>query len=40
VLLFAYDQFSFAGAALVGVLLLLFVLRRIKWPLKSGVPVK
>jgi hypothetical protein len=40
VLLFAYDQFSFAGAALVGVLLLLFVLRRIKWPLKSDVPVK
>jgi uncharacterized small protein (DUF1192 family) len=39
-LLFAYDQFSFAGAALVGVLLLLFILRRIKWPLKSNLPVK
>jgi len=39
-LLFAYDQFSFAGAALVGVLLLLFILRRIKWPMKSNIPVK
>ena len=36
VLLFAYDQFNFAGAALVGVLLLLVILRRIKWPQKSG----
>ena len=34
-LLFAYDQFSFAGAALIGVLLLLFILWRIKWPNKS-----
>jgi hypothetical protein len=40
VLLFAYDQFSFAGAALVGVLLLLFILWRIKWPKKSKVPAK
>lgn len=36
VLLFAYDQFSIAGASLVGVLLLLVILRRIKWPQKSG----
>jgi hypothetical protein len=35
VILFAYDQFSYAGAALVGILLLLFVLRRINWPNKS-----
>jgi hypothetical protein len=40
VLLFAYDQFSYAGAALVGVLLLLFILRRIKWPQKSGAPAQ
>jgi len=39
-LLFAYDQFSYPGAALVGLLLLLILLRRIKWPLKSNVPVK
>lgn len=39
-LLFAYDQFSFAGAALVGVLLLFFILRRINWPRKSSVLVK
>ena len=32
VLLFAYDQFSYPGAALVGLLLLLILLRRIKWP--------
>jgi hypothetical protein len=38
VLLIAYDQFSFAGAALVGVLLLLLILRRIKWPSKSNEP--
>lgn len=31
-LLFAYDQFSYPGAALVGLLLLLILLRRIKWP--------
>jgi Ca2+/Na+ antiporter len=37
VLLFAYDQFSFPGAALVGLLLLLLLLRRIKWPMKSNV---
>lgn len=40
VLLFAYDQFSYPGAAFVGLLLLLILLRRIKWPLKSNVPVK
>jgi len=40
VLLFAYDQFSFAGAALVGVLLLLVILRRIKWPNKFAAPAK
>ena len=40
VLLFAYDQFSFAGAALVGVLLLLVILRRIKWPKKFEAPAK
>jgi hypothetical protein len=40
VLLFAYDQFSFAGAALVGVLLLLVILRRIKWPQRSGAALK
>ena len=40
VLLFTYDQFSFAGAALVGVLLLLVILRRIKWPQKSGAALK
>ncbi len=40
VLLFAYDQFSFAGAALVGVLLLLVILRRIKWPKESEMPAK
>jgi cell division protein FtsB len=40
VLLFAYDQFSFPGAALVGLLLLLILLRRIKWPVKSNVTVK
>lgn len=34
-ILFAYDQFGYAGAALVGVLLLLYVLRRINWPKKS-----
>jgi hypothetical protein len=39
-LLFAYDQFSFAGAALVGVLLLLVILRRINWPQKSNVAAK
>ena len=37
VILFAYDQFSYAGAALIGILLLLFVLRRINWPNKSGL---
>jgi len=35
VILFAYDQFGYAGAALVGMLLLLLVLRRIKWPKKA-----
>ena len=40
VLLFAYDQFSFPGAALVGLLLLLILLRRIKWPIKANVPLK
>ena len=35
VLLFAYEQFSFGGAALVGVLLLLLILKQIKWPQKS-----
>jgi hypothetical protein len=40
VLLFAYEQFSFAGAALVGVLLLLLILRRIKWPNKSNAPAQ
>jgi hypothetical protein len=33
--LFAYDQFGFAGAAFVGVLLLLWLLRRTHWPRKS-----
>ncbi len=37
VLLFAYEQFSFGGAALAGVLLLLLILRQIKWPQKSNV---
>jgi len=37
VVLFAYDQFSYAGAALVGIILLLWWLRRINWPSKSGV---
>jgi hypothetical protein len=40
VLLFAYDQFSYPGAAFVGLLLLLLLLRRIKWPLRTNVPVK
>lgn len=40
VLLFAYDQFSYPGAALVGLLLLLILLRRINWPNKSNVLVK
>jgi hypothetical protein len=35
VVLFAYDQFGFAGAALVGILLLLLLLRQINWPRKS-----
>lgn len=40
VVLFAYDQFSFAGAALVGILLLLLLLRRINWPKRSDVLAK
>lgn len=36
VLLFAYDQFSYPGAAFVGLLLLLILLRRINWPKKSN----
>ena len=40
VVLFAYDQFGYAGAAFVGILLLLLWLRRINWPRKSGVLVK
>jgi len=40
VVLFAYDQFSYAGAAFVGILLLLLWLRRMNWPNKSGVPAK
>ena len=40
VLLFAYDQFSFPGAALVGLLLLLIFLRRINWPIKSNATAK
>jgi len=35
VVLFAYDQFSYAGAALISILLLLLLLRRINWPKKS-----
>jgi len=37
VILFAYDQFGYAGAALVGIVVLLFVLRKIKWPRKGDV---
>jgi len=40
VVLFAYDQFSYAGAAFVGILLLLLWLRRINWPNKSDVLAK
>jgi hypothetical protein len=40
VVLFAYDQFSYAGAAFVGILLLLLWLRRINWPKKSDVLAK
>lgn len=40
VVLFAYDQFSYAGAAFVGILLLLLWLRRINWPRKSGALAK
>jgi len=40
VVLFAYDQFSYAGAAFVGILILLLWLRRINWPNKSGVLAK
>ena len=40
VVLFAYDQFSYAGAAFIGILLLLLWLRRINWPNKSGVLAK
>jgi hypothetical protein len=40
VVLFAYDQFGYAGAAFVGILVLLLWLRRINWPKKSGVLAK
>ena len=40
VVLFAYDQFSYAGAAFIGILLLLLWLRRINWPNKLGVSAK
>lgn len=40
VVLFAYDQFSYAGAAFVGILILLLWLRRINWPNKPGVLAK
>ena len=40
VVLFAYDQFSYAGAAFVGILIVLLWLRRIRWPRKSDVLVK
>jgi hypothetical protein len=40
VVLFAYDQFSYAGAAFVGILLLLLWLKRINWPSKSGALAK
>lgn len=40
VVLFAYDQFSFAGAALAGILLLLLLLRRINWPRRSDLLAK
>ncbi|HEV2834823.1 MAG TPA: hypothetical protein VGW58_05875 [Pyrinomonadaceae bacterium] len=40
VVLFAYDQFGYAGAALIGILILLVVLRRIKWPRKANVMAK
>ena len=40
VVLFAYDQFGFAGAALAGILLLLLLLRRINWPRRSDVLAK
>ena len=35
VVLFAYEQFGFAGAAFIGVLILLWLLRRTHWPRKS-----
>ena len=40
VVLFAYDQFSYAGAAFVGILLLLLWLRRVNWPNKSSALAK
>lgn len=38
--LFAFEQFSYAGAAFVGIIVLLWWLQRIKWPNKSGVLAK
>ncbi|HEY2963226.1 MAG TPA: hypothetical protein VGJ37_12460 [Pyrinomonadaceae bacterium] len=38
--LFAYDQFGFAGAAFVGILLLLLLLRRINWAGRSDAFAK
>lgn len=40
VVLFAYDQFSYAGAAFIGILLVLLLLRRINWPKKPGLFAK
>ena len=38
--LFAYDQFNFAGAAFVAIVFLLLLLQRIEWPRKAGVSTK
>jgi len=40
VVLFAYDQFSYAGAAFVGIILLIWWLWTIKWPNKPGALAK